>query len=729
MRYPRIALALGLVTLLGLAAVGADDATGSLMSDVPTAVKLLGEGAYNLEVPFVNLTEYGNWYGPGYWGGGREKGEPGNKPPVDALDAIAMRHDFAYQIAEEQGKIHGAAEEQRLKAMADAIAVIQAKKLPEDPTDWDPPAPDPQKADRYRRRIGFGFTYLAGGRAAGSGALGVYEAIKKAIGGGEDTGDRISLEDLEKMVSDRQQNWFDTTDIRTTYRVVLSVPNSVIAQGESVMLDVSYDLVSRGSYTGDITEAPFKLDLDVDGPGSLAIYTIRPYAIGVALTAKSPWLWGTYNGSTINVEVWPTYLSDGDPGFDILPSSVDIIVATKTSMAMVVSPKQIDSWSTETSDPCKNVTLAAKFTTEEGKPLKEALVYFTGDNGVDGHAYTDSEGIARHHITICESDLDGADKKTFTFKATAPRQTVDDAVFFPASATASLPVAGTGTITVRGRVLDARHNDRPVSGATVTLVLNEETKTVSTGSDGRYNVAFPTPPIDQLPAVITGSVQKKGYAPKDFTTSERTSEVVRIDPLPATVTIKVFGIGENESNLVPNAVIRTTEPVVQRIDAPTGQTQIPGLYVGDRLSVSAGATNHKSYQKTGTIDLEAATISFYLPTGEGEFAGGDLNAEESEDGEDDAGRIDYALTIFASPADPEVGQGVTVTALVNPREAGIPIRLSVVGTDGYSNSKSTVTDASGRATLYIPGAASGVVDRVTVELLDQGRIRRLNYVF
>jgi hypothetical protein len=42
---------------------------------------------------------------------------------------------------------------------------------------------------------------------------------------------------------------------------------------------------------------------------------------------------------------------------------------------------------------------------------------------------------------------------------------------------------------------------------------------------------------------------------------------------------------------------------------------------------------------------------------------------------------------------------------VSPAEAGVKMRLSISGTDGYTNSKDAETDSSGKATLYIPGGA------------------------
>ncbi len=103
------------------------------------------------------LIRYGNWYGPGWWGGSEKADNPGPLPPIDALDAAAQKHDFGYQIAEELGKARPDLEA-HYKALADAIAVRDAMKLSEDPTLWNPPAPDPALARRYRERIAVGFS-------------------------------------------------------------------------------------------------------------------------------------------------------------------------------------------------------------------------------------------------------------------------------------------------------------------------------------------------------------------------------------------------------------------------------------------------------------------------------------------------------------------------------------------------------------------------------------------
>jgi hypothetical protein len=105
------------------------------------------------------IIRYGNWYGPGWWGGSEDPKRVGLLPPIDALDAIAQKHDFGYQVAEELGK--GRPElESYYKAMADGIAVRDAMALPKDPALWSPPPNNIAQARVYRDRIAVGFKDL-----------------------------------------------------------------------------------------------------------------------------------------------------------------------------------------------------------------------------------------------------------------------------------------------------------------------------------------------------------------------------------------------------------------------------------------------------------------------------------------------------------------------------------------------------------------------------------------
>lgn len=98
-----------------------------------------------------SVFQYGNWYGT------KNNEQLHTKLPIDSLDAIAQKHNFAYQIAEQQSKIYGSLEEKRLKSIADYLAVRDAKALPENPKAWILPANDVNKAARYRDRMVTGF--------------------------------------------------------------------------------------------------------------------------------------------------------------------------------------------------------------------------------------------------------------------------------------------------------------------------------------------------------------------------------------------------------------------------------------------------------------------------------------------------------------------------------------------------------------------------------------------
>ncbi len=155
-----------------------------------------------------DIFRYGNWYGPGWWGGTTDAKQAGNKPPVDSLDAIAQKHDFGYQVAEQQGKIYGIAEEKRLKGIADYLAVRDAKALPENPKEWSKPPADISKASRYRDRMITGFAYegpaYEGVAITGKGLDWATSPIENWE---LDKSHQLNADDLEKQVTRLQNNW------------------------------------------------------------------------------------------------------------------------------------------------------------------------------------------------------------------------------------------------------------------------------------------------------------------------------------------------------------------------------------------------------------------------------------------------------------------------------------------------------------------------------------------
>jgi hypothetical protein len=123
------------------------------------AVKTVGKYAFDRFVVREDdktLIRYGNWYGPGWWGGSELDARSGMRAPIDSLDSIAQKHDFGYLMAEKIGKGRPDVEAY-YKAMADVIAAREAMALPDDPRKWPHPAPNPQLASTYLERIRFGF--------------------------------------------------------------------------------------------------------------------------------------------------------------------------------------------------------------------------------------------------------------------------------------------------------------------------------------------------------------------------------------------------------------------------------------------------------------------------------------------------------------------------------------------------------------------------------------------
>ncbi len=104
------------------------------------------------------IMRYGNWLGPGWWGGSELPNKVGMLPPIDDLDAVAQKHDFGYELAEKLGKGRPNVEAY-YKAMADFIAVCDTRDLPPDPTLWRHPSPNPEQAKVFMDRLDTAFTY------------------------------------------------------------------------------------------------------------------------------------------------------------------------------------------------------------------------------------------------------------------------------------------------------------------------------------------------------------------------------------------------------------------------------------------------------------------------------------------------------------------------------------------------------------------------------------------
>jgi len=94
---------------------------------------------------------------------------------------------------------------------------------------------------------------------------------------------------------------------------------------------------------------------------------------------------------------------------------------------------------------------------------------------------------------------------------------------------------------------------------------------------------------------------------------------------------------------------------------------------------------------------------------------------------DMSGSFDLS-SLYSNPADPAPLQGYTAYADVTcPDPGGTPVTISVVGTDGYSNSFTQSFTANGQISLYVPGGGASVSDHITVT--GSGKTITLTIVF
>lgn len=145
--------------------------------------------------------------------------------------------------------------------------------------------------------------------------------------------------------------------------------------------------------------------------------------------------------------------------------------------------------------------------------------------------------------------------------------------------------------------------------------------------------------------------------------------------------------------------------------------------------------DHLPYPDLGhnmTIEIDAAKISSYTNPAEGNTGWKSSEgmveicfSQEPATGED-CEMIAF-VSGYATPSNPSPGQSVTVTGSVMPVTEGCSIHFSIVGTDGYTNSGTYSTNASGQANFGIPGAAPGVIDKVTITA--NGASYQVTYVF
>jgi hypothetical protein len=75
-----------------------------------------------------------------------------------------------------------------------------------------------------------------------------------------------------------------------------------------------------------------------------------------------------------------------------------------------------------------------------------------------------------------------------------------------------------------------------------------------------------------------------------------------------------------------------------------------------------------------------------------------------------------SVTVHCNPPSPFEGQNVTATATVFPPLAGTAVTYSVIGTDGYVDGGTMMTNTNGQISFMIPGAEASVRDVVKVTI-------------
>jgi len=385
------------------------------------------------------------------------------------------------------------------------------------------------------------------------------------------------------------------------------------------------------------------------------------------------------------------------------------------------------------------MTLRARVTDAEGNGVAGVSVGFTRNDGwsIKG-VITDSDGVAAMPVYVCQSELGDETGKIYTWTARMTSTTASDGtVYVPSSATTTVSLTQPKVYVANGRVIDKVRNVG-VGGATVTVAAPGGARTGTTDANGNYSITIPVTG-SEIPEGMDGTVTKTGFSEAGFVVASFTTgpvgpwQTIQISPMPATVVGRVMdaGTGEGEGGLLDGATVHVTQPFDKLIFTQGGKFTLVDVYVGDTLTMTADAINHKAYTKSGVITMENPSITFRLPTGKGDASGGLEETEATQEEMDEGLPVHHSLMIWASPADPGPFQRVTVSAQIFPPHAGVLVEISMQGTDGYTTSTTTMTDAMGKVYLGIPGAEPGVVDDVVARIIGENVrvVKELKYRF
>ncbi len=242
--------------------------------------------------------------------------------------------------------------------------------------------------------------------------------------------------------------------------------------------------------------------------------------------------------------------------------------------------------------------------------------------------------------------------------------------------------------TLRGYVYDKKTN-KPIVGASVSVsgLFNRSTVSNASGNFTLTGILLDT--------VVDINVSKKGY-------SSRLKSVKVVDEDPSVnfpleprkggnATLTGTVVDKETGKVIPKARV-SVEGQTVTTDAG-GSFSVTGLPEETLVTVVAEALNYLAASRSVKTTKTGATATLALLS--------DVKSVE----------------LSWVPADPQPRQSVTVTAAVFPRRANIAIRVTVTGTDKYSDSRIHYTDANGQVTVFVPGAAQGINDTIVADVL------------
>jgi hypothetical protein len=282
---------------------------------------------------------------------------------------------------------------------------------------------------------------------------------------------------------------------------------------------------------------------------------------------------------------------------------------------------------------------------------------------------------------------------------------------------AALSTSGLNNATVEVTVTSAGD---PLPGATVWA--NIASKTAGTGynlplgetSVGKYQASF----VNFPSAIPPGTVEDACNKIVGTTTTSCTA-------------------------MIPVATYMVSVGCIQLAAAlPPGAPAILGVCEAGFGSALAACTGIKAFVPTGTqqgmCHAIESSVSFFDPDGATIKATASKDGQSGSATQDFAGNVSVAsltidlpanckVTSFStSPVDPGPQESYLATAVTTCKGSNTSVSLSVVGTDGYTDSR--VCTAQSTCSLSVPGGAGGVHDTVTVNT-STGESRVVGLVF